>query len=102
MGLKLASPWAQVVSVLHFIQVRPLPHSGKNIFYFKHKSKYKTTFSFLNDYTHAYIQQPSTSAVPVPVNRLSADQSQSQQSRQFVDAARRDFRYTCMNLFHLN
>jgi hypothetical protein len=48
------------------------------------------------------VQQPSTSAIPVPVNRLSADQSQSQQSRQFVDAARRDFRYTCMNLFHLN
>jgi hypothetical protein len=48
------------------------------------------------------VQQPSASAIPVPVNRLSADQSQSPQRHQFVDAARRDFRYTCMNLFHLN
>ena len=27
MGLKLASPWPRVVSVLHYIRVRPLPHN---------------------------------------------------------------------------
>ncbi len=32
MGLNLASPWPQVVSVLHYIRVRPLPQR-KNFFY---------------------------------------------------------------------
>ena len=38
MGLKLASPWPRVVSVLHYIRVRPLPHNilWGRIFFYNH------------------------------------------------------------------
>ena len=51
MGLKLALPWPQVVSVLHYNRVQPLPHSDKNIFILK-TNQIKTIFSLRNICLH--------------------------------------------------